>query len=68
MKTLLKNSDLLLRNFVCVVVLAVSLYAILHGSTDTDTKKWAFGTVGLILGRALASRPAPTVRRPSPGR
>jgi hypothetical protein len=64
MKSILKNIDLLLKNFVCAVVLAVSLYAIVHAPSDSDTKKWAYGTVGLILGRALAPDDRDTPPKP----
>ena len=53
MKTLIRNNEILLRNFVCAVALLASVYAILHGSADSDTKKWAFGTVGLILRQSI---------------
>lgn len=38
---------------ISVLVLVVALYTILSSQFDSSTKKWAFGAVGVILGRWL---------------
>ncbi len=35
---------------VSVVVLGAALYVILSGNYESDYSKWAFGTVGVVLG------------------
>jgi hypothetical protein len=35
---------------VSIVVLASALYVILSGTYDISSEKWAFGTVGMIIG------------------
>ncbi|HWZ84371.1 MAG TPA: hypothetical protein VNW47_17210 [Terriglobales bacterium] len=55
MKTFHNDSDTFLKYFVCIVAVLASVFAILHGPTDAATKNWAFGTIGLILGRVLSA-------------
>ena len=52
MKLFLKHNDLFLKDFVCMVALLASIFAILW-IRDLSTRNWAFGTIGLILGRVL---------------
>jgi uncharacterized membrane protein len=39
-----------MRIFVTLVVLFAALFIILIGRYDSDTQKWAYGIVGLVIG------------------
>lgn len=39
-----------MRIFISVVVLGACLYVVLSDRYPSDTAKWAFGTIGLIIG------------------
>lgn len=44
-----------LQALVSGIVLFAALYLILSGAADSESQKWAFGTIGLILGFWLKS-------------
>ncbi len=49
------NVNTIMRVVVSLVVLAAALYVILSQNYESDTQKWAFGAVGMVIGYWLPS-------------